>query len=221
MPALLENTDRLSLIIFDIDHFKEYNDKFGHLQGDRCLQMVSENLKKVFEKDGHLLCRFEMCIRDRQNAMPGTKNSVPITNATILRLSATRYFVQSERHPLFEMDGKAVDKIHSLFYSVSRPNQGNCLFARPFTSLYLSLLLYNFLKYVSMYFSIGIVPQLSKKILKQFIREIRFIILINLPLLTLTPKYMKIRYEGILLPPYPEKLLLFPRPVQTLSLIHI
>lgn len=58
MPALLEKTDRLSLIIFDIDHFKEYNDKFGHLQGDRCLQMVAENLKKVFEKDGHLLCRF-------------------------------------------------------------------------------------------------------------------------------------------------------------------
>ena len=123
--------------------------------------------------------------------------------------------MQSERHPLFEMDGKAVDKIHSLFYSVSRPNQGNCLFARLFTSLYLSLLLYNFLKYVSMYFSIGIVPQLSKKILKQFIWEIRFIILINLPLLTLTPKYIKIRYEGILLPPYPEKLLPFPRPVQT------
>ena len=31
----------LSLIFLDVDHFKEYNDEFGHLRGDKCLQQIS------------------------------------------------------------------------------------------------------------------------------------------------------------------------------------
>lgn len=92
MPSLLEKTDRLSLIIFDIDHFKEYNDKFGHLQGDRCLQMVAENLKKVFGKGGHLLCRFggeEFAI-----FLTGPAAHEPLTLAQELK-----HAVESERFP--------------------------------------------------------------------------------------------------------------------------
>lgn len=36
----------LSLIIVDIDFFKEYNDRYGHLQGDLALKKISKELKK-------------------------------------------------------------------------------------------------------------------------------------------------------------------------------
>ena len=37
----------VGLILCDIDHFKEFNDKHGHLEGDRCLQQVAAALQSV------------------------------------------------------------------------------------------------------------------------------------------------------------------------------
>lgn len=45
------NQEVLSLIIFDIDHFKQYNDNFGHTKGDQCLIDVCDYLKdKINQK---------------------------------------------------------------------------------------------------------------------------------------------------------------------------
>jgi diguanylate cyclase (GGDEF)-like protein len=40
-------SDPVSLVIFDIDHFKHYNDTQGHLEGNRVLVTVAEILKKT------------------------------------------------------------------------------------------------------------------------------------------------------------------------------
>jgi diguanylate cyclase (GGDEF)-like protein len=40
----------LSLIVFDVDDFKEYNDAFGHPAGDRALETVSRISKTVMRR---------------------------------------------------------------------------------------------------------------------------------------------------------------------------
>lgn len=53
-----QNKQPLSLIIIDIDFFKEYNDCYGHLQGDDCLKQVAETLNSVAARSRDFFGRF-------------------------------------------------------------------------------------------------------------------------------------------------------------------
>ena len=48
----------LSLILSDIDFFKNYNDHYGHLEGDDCLRRVAKALTKVARRPGDLVARY-------------------------------------------------------------------------------------------------------------------------------------------------------------------
>lgn len=48
----------LTVMMIDIDFFKPYNDNYGHLAGDVCLQGVAKALQKHFYRSGELLARF-------------------------------------------------------------------------------------------------------------------------------------------------------------------
>lgn len=48
----------LALIMIDIDHFKQFNDTYGHLVGDGCLIRVAQKLKSFLNETGHLISRF-------------------------------------------------------------------------------------------------------------------------------------------------------------------
>ena len=52
------NNAILSVIIFDIDHFKNINDTFGHQAGDEYLTKTAATLSAVFKRDYDIVARY-------------------------------------------------------------------------------------------------------------------------------------------------------------------
>ena len=46
MAAAKKNNEPLALLISDVDHFKSFNDKFGHQTGDQVLRLVAVTIKQ-------------------------------------------------------------------------------------------------------------------------------------------------------------------------------
>jgi diguanylate cyclase (GGDEF)-like protein len=48
----------LSVLMIDVDHFKRFNDCYGHQDGDRCLQAVASRIKDRARRPGDLAARY-------------------------------------------------------------------------------------------------------------------------------------------------------------------
>jgi diguanylate cyclase (GGDEF)-like protein len=73
----------LSLLMIDIDHFKNYNDHYGHVAGDHCLRSVASLLSQSMMRSSDLLARYggeEFAI-----ILPGARTESATAIATHLR----------------------------------------------------------------------------------------------------------------------------------------
>jgi diguanylate cyclase (GGDEF)-like protein len=48
----------ISLVLCDIDFFKNYNDNYGHQEGDRCLQEIAQALSQCTNRPADLVARY-------------------------------------------------------------------------------------------------------------------------------------------------------------------
>jgi diguanylate cyclase (GGDEF)-like protein len=53
-----ESGQPIALMMIDIDHFKLYNDRYGHVSGDTCLRAVGETLSLVTLEEAVLVARY-------------------------------------------------------------------------------------------------------------------------------------------------------------------
>ena len=56
--AHVEDGQPMSVLLVDVDHFKELNDGFGHLSGDRSLQVLARCLREVLWSPDDLAARY-------------------------------------------------------------------------------------------------------------------------------------------------------------------
>ena len=58
IKSLSRSQNMLSLIMIDIDRFKQYNDTYGHDKGDECLKTVAEVLNNSINRIGDFVARY-------------------------------------------------------------------------------------------------------------------------------------------------------------------
>jgi diguanylate cyclase (GGDEF)-like protein len=75
----------ISVIIFDIDHFKDYNDRFGHPAGDRRLMVVARTIAEAARRTGDLAARYGG--EEFAMLLPGTPLAGAVAIADAVRTS--------------------------------------------------------------------------------------------------------------------------------------
>ena len=79
----------ISLIMLDIDFFKQYNDEYGHLAGDNCLRLISTVLQENVKRPGDMAARYggeEFCIIMPDTDQKGAVNLAERINAEVVSL---------------------------------------------------------------------------------------------------------------------------------------
>ncbi|HEY9735566.1 MAG TPA: diguanylate cyclase [Trichocoleus sp.] len=97
---LIRTQSALSLILFDADFFKSYNDCYGHQAGDICLRAIAQAARKVVNRPADLVARYggeEFAV-----ILPGTSQPGAIAVAEQIRQAVQALAISHERS---EVDG--------------------------------------------------------------------------------------------------------------------
>lgn len=95
------NQTQLSLIMIDIDHFKIFNDTYGHIAGDACLCKIAEALSQSLTRPVDLVARFRgeefVCL------LPGTDPAGALLVAERFRDAIAALAIPHEHSPTAPM----------------------------------------------------------------------------------------------------------------------
>lgn len=58
IKSLSRTGGSLSLMMIDIDHFKPYNDTYGHIEGDNCLKIVTKVIERCITRETDFITRY-------------------------------------------------------------------------------------------------------------------------------------------------------------------
>jgi len=76
----------LSIVMIDVDHFKNYNDTFGHARGDEVLRRVAGTLKDGLKRAGDLAARYggeEFVLLLPHTSLPGVQGFADRLRASV------------------------------------------------------------------------------------------------------------------------------------------
>lgn len=91
----------ISLILFDIDYFKRYNDSYGHQTGDDCLTLVAQTVKKTLARPADLVARYggeEFAV-----ILPNTDEKGAITVAEQIRTAVTNLGINHQNSDISDI----------------------------------------------------------------------------------------------------------------------
>ncbi len=79
----IRNKSAISIMMIDIDYFKDYNDTYGHQPGDECIKVVAKSIDEILNRPGDIVVRYggeEFAV-----VMPGTAKEGALIMAEKLR----------------------------------------------------------------------------------------------------------------------------------------
>ena len=79
-----QGTDNLALIFIDIDYFKRFNDSYGHMAGDECLQKVAHSIAQYIRPPA---CAARFGGEEFACILPNTELTTAISLAEQIRIS--------------------------------------------------------------------------------------------------------------------------------------
>jgi diguanylate cyclase (GGDEF)-like protein len=83
----------LALLMIDADHFKQFNDRFGHQQGDDCLRSLANVLKRCVTRPSDLVARFggeEFAVLLPATPLEGAQRVAELIRAAVCELGIHR-----------------------------------------------------------------------------------------------------------------------------------